>query len=311
MRPIATPPRLKGTFHQAMMWPHRSLKWRRKVPSDPLGELDSMNFDQTSSRQGEPSCRETKLYSDDDFPEAHLTLWQLPTCAAANAGRKAIPVGRSSSKRLPPAIPCLRSTLAGEHARETRNISTVVEKTTYSHFIRRNIHEHIREAASPRRKKPHTAPPGSRPRDAHFDFIVATESFDRGVSKAQSLPGALTTQQRNAKPPSRGRPTSSGMDQSTGMGTVAVPTLKLPPPVTVVWQWEHRSGFRDYDLDVSTRIEQAYQRGNDYARTMSGKNMDIPMEIWFDEMYQLDPLSGNRRKVFRKVSKLPTRPGSS
>jgi len=67
----------------------------------------------------------------------------------------------------------------------------------------------------------------------------------------------------------------------------------------VFWQWEHRTGYRDYDAKANLRIEQAYQRGEAYVRLKSGKIGTIPMEIFFADMLQYDPVSANTRKVRR------------
>jgi len=67
----------------------------------------------------------------------------------------------------------------------------------------------------------------------------------------------------------------------------------------VVWQWEHRTGFRDYDAAASVRIEKAYQHGDAYVRMKSGKGGAVPMEIFFADMIQYDPVSGNTRMVVR------------
>mmetsp|Transcript_54031 Transcript_54031/g.126173 ORF Transcript_54031/g.126173 Transcript_54031/m.126173 type:complete len:808 (-) Transcript_54031:80-2503(-) len=67
----------------------------------------------------------------------------------------------------------------------------------------------------------------------------------------------------------------------------------------VRWQWEHRSGWRDYPRKVSTKIEQAYRQGETKTRVQTGKKGSVPMEIFFEDMLQHDPISGNTRNVNR------------
>eukprot|EP00929_Paragymnodinium_shiwhaense_P095818 TRINITY_DN5711_c0_g1_i2.p1 TRINITY_DN5711_c0_g1~~TRINITY_DN5711_c0_g1_i2.p1 ORF type:complete len:854 (-),score=141.05 TRINITY_DN5711_c0_g1_i2:45-2606(-) len=70
-------------------------------------------------------------------------------------------------------------------------------------------------------------------------------------------------------------------------------------PAPVTWQWEHRTGWRDYQADESARIESAYNRGEPYIRLKSGKSGVIPMELFFSDMVQRDPISGNVRNIRR------------
>lgn len=66
-----------------------------------------------------------------------------------------------------------------------------------------------------------------------------------------------------------------------------------------VWQWMHKSGWRNYQPEVSRRIERAYLAGDPYCRLKSGKMGVTPLEIFFKEMIQHDPASGNSRKIQR------------
>jgi hypothetical protein len=88
--------------------------------------------------------------------------------------------------------------------------------------------------------------------------------------------------------------TTSTKENSTGEnGTRAA--------AKVTWQWEHRTGFKDYDSGASRRIEEAYMHGEAYVRLKSGKNKTVPMEVFFADMLQYDPVTNNNRKV-RRVS---------
>ncbi|CAE7466412.1 Cacna1g [Symbiodinium pilosum] len=84
---------------------------------------------------------------------------------------------------------------------------------------------------------------------------------------------------------------------SDGMST----NMEDPFPA-VSWQWEHRSGWRDYPRKVSTKIELAYRAGETKTRVQTGKKGSVPMEIFFEDMLQHDPISGNTRNVNRKGS---------
>eukprot|EP00928_Gymnodinium_smaydae_P091146 TRINITY_DN74848_c0_g1_i1.p1 TRINITY_DN74848_c0_g1~~TRINITY_DN74848_c0_g1_i1.p1 ORF type:complete len:700 (-),score=101.70 TRINITY_DN74848_c0_g1_i1:68-2125(-) len=67
----------------------------------------------------------------------------------------------------------------------------------------------------------------------------------------------------------------------------------------VRWQWEHRTGFKDYEPRTNLKIEAAYKRGDSKVRLKSGKFKATPMEIFFEDMIQHDPTSGNTRRVQR------------
>eukprot|EP00927_Polykrikos_kofoidii_P055183 TRINITY_DN49472_c0_g1_i1.p1 TRINITY_DN49472_c0_g1~~TRINITY_DN49472_c0_g1_i1.p1 ORF type:complete len:794 (-),score=127.31 TRINITY_DN49472_c0_g1_i1:129-2423(-) len=67
----------------------------------------------------------------------------------------------------------------------------------------------------------------------------------------------------------------------------------------VRWQWLHRNGFRDYDIIANEKIEASYQRGESHVRLKTGKNRRTPMEIFFVNMIQNDPITRNTRKVRR------------
>jgi len=93
--------------------------------------------------------------------------------------------------------------------------------------------------------------------------------------------------------------TPSWLTQITETSNEVVSDERSLPPGKVVWQWEHRTGFRDYDDAATARIEKGYQRGDAYTRLKSGKKGGVPMEIFFGDMIQYDPVTGNTRKVRR------------
>lgn len=72
-----------------------------------------------------------------------------------------------------------------------------------------------------------------------------------------------------------------------------------PDPGGAVWQWEHRTGYKNYDLRATARIEDAFQRGLSRVRLKAGKLDDTPMELFFYDMIQFDPKTGNCRKIRR------------
>eukprot|EP00931_Biecheleriopsis_adriatica_P109244 TRINITY_DN8351_c0_g1_i3.p1 TRINITY_DN8351_c0_g1~~TRINITY_DN8351_c0_g1_i3.p1 ORF type:complete len:862 (-),score=182.75 TRINITY_DN8351_c0_g1_i3:160-2745(-) len=63
----------------------------------------------------------------------------------------------------------------------------------------------------------------------------------------------------------------------------------------VSWQWQHKTGFRDYNLNAINRIEEAYRNGETKVRVQTGKKGSTPMEIFFEDKIQHDPISGNTR----------------
>ncbi|CAJ1340450.1 unnamed protein product [Effrenium voratum] len=67
----------------------------------------------------------------------------------------------------------------------------------------------------------------------------------------------------------------------------------------VNWQWEHKTGWRDYTKKVSTKIEIAWRSGETKVRVQTGKKGAVPMEIFFEDMLQHDPVTGNTRNVQR------------
>ena len=67
----------------------------------------------------------------------------------------------------------------------------------------------------------------------------------------------------------------------------------------VVWQWEHRLGWRNYDPRATKRIEESYQCGDSKVRLKTGKVGTTPMEIFFVDMLQYDPITRNTRRVQR------------
>lgn len=82
-------------------------------------------------------------------------------------------------------------------------------------------------------------------------------------------------------------------------GTVLWSSEKTAPPGQVAWQWEHRTGFKAYDVRATARIEDAFQRGLSRVRLKAGKMDDTPMELFFHDMIQFDPKTGNTRKIRR------------
>mmetsp|Transcript_69171 Transcript_69171/g.129085 ORF Transcript_69171/g.129085 Transcript_69171/m.129085 type:complete len:827 (+) Transcript_69171:64-2544(+) len=67
----------------------------------------------------------------------------------------------------------------------------------------------------------------------------------------------------------------------------------------VLWQWEHKSGWKDYDCRSNYRIETAYQAGRKSIRVKSGKRGATPMELFFKDMVQYDPVTENERAIQR------------
>jgi len=91
-----------------------------------------------------------------------------------------------------------------------------------------------------------------------------------------------------------GDPASASTDRPSGSKE-----LDAIAPPAAIWQWEHKTGFRDYELLASVKIEKAYQEGWSFVQLKSGKTKTVPMEIFFADMLQYDPVTGNTRNVKR------------
>jgi len=81
--------------------------------------------------------------------------------------------------------------------------------------------------------------------------------------------------------------------------TPSTPDTTTESPSLVVWQWEHRTGFRDYNPSVNQRIEDAFQAGLYFVRVKTGKSGTVPMEIFFNDFLQYDPVTTHSRRVRR------------
>jgi len=92
---------------------------------------------------------------------------------------------------------------------------------------------------------------------------------------------------------------SSGTTASIATAALRAAGTMFPDPGDVIWQWEHRTGFKNYDFRATARIEDAFQRGLPRVRLKAGKLDDTPMELFFYDMIQFDPKTGNCRKILR------------
>lgn len=70
-------------------------------------------------------------------------------------------------------------------------------------------------------------------------------------------------------------------------------------PEGAIWQWKHNNEWRDYRLPNQRKIEKAYRDGLTKVRFKSGKTGQVPMEIFFADMVQFDPITENKREVRR------------
>lgn len=69
--------------------------------------------------------------------------------------------------------------------------------------------------------------------------------------------------------------------------------------VDAKWQWEHRTGYKDYDPRTNAKIERAYQRGECKVSVKSGKERTMPMILFFIDRLQYDPTTKNVRNIQR------------
>lgn len=76
----------------------------------------------------------------------------------------------------------------------------------------------------------------------------------------------------------------------------------LVEPTDVTWNWLHRTGWKPYEAKQQKVIEKAYRGGETKVRLKSGKKGTTPMEIFFEDFIQYDPVTGNTRDVQRAGS---------
>jgi len=120
-------------------------------------------------------------------------------------------------------------------------------------------------------------------------------SFDMHMECSRSLStGTWSTTPRGERMRGRGR---SPRDSKVFAKKRGVPVLEGINPV--MWMWEHRNGFREYKTNESQHIEDQFRGGAPSVTLKSGKAGTTPMAIFFDEMVQYDPITGNRRRVRR------------
>eukprot|EP00930_Biecheleria_cincta_P042503 TRINITY_DN29250_c0_g1_i1.p1 TRINITY_DN29250_c0_g1~~TRINITY_DN29250_c0_g1_i1.p1 ORF type:complete len:850 (-),score=138.34 TRINITY_DN29250_c0_g1_i1:42-2537(-) len=94
---------------------------------------------------------------------------------------------------------------------------------------------------------------------------------------------------------------SAGSSGGT-MGRIMNQEIDLDAFPGIVWQWHHRTGWRDYDQRTIVKIEAAYRNGESKVRVQTGKHCSTPMEMFFEDMIQHDPISHNHREI-RRVGK--------
>lgn len=94
----------------------------------------------------------------------------------------------------------------------------------------------------------------------------------------------------------------SDSEGGTMVGTMfstMVGTIVGAESVEVRWQWWHKHGYRNYNDVMNRRIEEAFQCGESHIRMKAGKTGSTPMEIFFVDMIQYDPITHNKRDVQR------------
>lgn len=77
------------------------------------------------------------------------------------------------------------------------------------------------------------------------------------------------------------------------------PKVAYSTNVPANWQWQRYEDWRNYHTEANHRIEEAFQKGCSHVRIMSGKHMNTPMELFFGDMVQYDPITGNARNIRR------------
>jgi len=94
--------------------------------------------------------------------------------------------------------------------------------------------------------------------------------------------------------------TADGMLERSETGLSTRKGVYIPPTSARWLFYQHtKKRWKDYKVEQNQRIEFAYQRGDSKVRIQSGEDGTIPMEIFFADMIQYDPISDNRRAVQR------------
>jgi len=113
-------------------------------------------------------------------------------------------------------------------------------------------------------------------------------------------PSDVATPASSSSPP---RSPSATVRETSSLSSMSKAISQQLTTVTmgdeISWQWEHKSGFRKYGDIESRRIEEAYMNGFDCFRLKSGKKGSTPMELFFADMIQHDPITGNTRRIRR------------
>jgi hypothetical protein len=92
------------------------------------------------------------------------------------------------------------------------------------------------------------------------------------------------------------------LNEEKSVASVASDSLHVPEAHDedeAQWQWQRYEEWKNYHPAANSRIELAYQKGQSHVRIRSGKNLDIPMELFFGDLVQYDPITGNARNIRR------------
>eukprot|EP00927_Polykrikos_kofoidii_P074250 TRINITY_DN70238_c0_g1_i1.p1 TRINITY_DN70238_c0_g1~~TRINITY_DN70238_c0_g1_i1.p1 ORF type:complete len:709 (+),score=106.70 TRINITY_DN70238_c0_g1_i1:46-2172(+) len=134
------------------------------------------------------------------------------------------------------------------------------------------------------------------PRCAHVDYL-RTNGAHGGGDACEPPVTDLGKDSEKTKISARAR---DGAGKTLSRSSHVTTTIELPELASdVEWQWKHRTGFRNYTDDAARRIERAFNIGESKVRLKTGKTKTTPMEIFFGEMIQYDPISKNTREVRR------------
>mmetsp|Transcript_25702 Transcript_25702/g.59931 ORF Transcript_25702/g.59931 Transcript_25702/m.59931 type:complete len:939 (+) Transcript_25702:125-2941(+) len=140
---------------------------------------------------------------------------------------------------------------------------------------------------------------------------LSVEDPEQGVTAMQTLSPLPTFQSEAGThlPDSYQKPRNSILSMSSAainssrssmMKRGGATVMKFLMDEPVEWQWLHKTGFRPYDRPSNAKIEKAYRSGESKVRVKTGKaNNPTPMELFFEDMIQYDPVSGNKKQIRR------------
>ncbi|CAK0875730.1 unnamed protein product, partial [Prorocentrum cordatum] len=132
-----------------------------------------------------------------------------------------------------------------------------------------------------------TGPDAAEPKRDECSPGARDPSGNVGISFVEAGPAGESAE---VVAQSRGRGMDTAATSDTGLKSSGLDSSKTADTNEVQWEWEHRTGWRPYDARAQVMIEKAYRDGVPKVRLKTGKGKDVPMEIFFRDCKQWDPI---------------------